>query len=138
MANPPAAAAVPAPGFLRRHRVKLIAIGVLVALVGIGVLWTLFTLSFSYSNGERVGYVQKLSKKGWVCRTWEGELAMTPVPGAAPQMFPFTIRDEAIATKVRESEGKRVSLQYEEKRGLPSSCFGDTNYFITGVRPVGN
>ena len=132
-AVPPAAVA---PGFLRRHRVKLIVIGALVALVGILVLWTLFTLSFSYSQGERIGFVQKLSKKGWICRTWEGELAMSPVPGAPPTIFLFTIPDEAVAQKVRTAEGKRVSLQYEEKRGVPSSCFGDTNYFITGARIV--
>ena len=133
-----AKAAPAASGFLRRHRLMLIAAAAVVVLLGGGTLWTLFTLSFSYSKGERVGYVQKLSKKGWVCRTWEGELAMNPVPGSPPQVFAFTIRDEAVASRVHDAEGKRVALQYEEKRGLPSSCFGDTSYFIVGVRAVGN
>jgi hypothetical protein len=130
----PAAAA--APGFLRRHRWKLILFGFLVVVVGAAGLWTLITLSFSYSDGDRIGFVQKFSKKGWICRTWEGELAMSPVPGAAPQIFPFTVRDEATVKKIQSFEGKKMSLHYQEKRGLPSSCFGDTNYFITDARKL--
>jgi hypothetical protein len=100
-------------------------------------LWTAITLTFSYSDGDRVGYVQKFSRKGWVCRTWEGELAMTPVPGAAPEIFPFTVRDEAVVKRIQGAEGKKVALHYKEKRGVPSSCFGDTPYFINDVRPLG-
>lgn len=92
------------------------------------------TLMFSYSSGDRIGYVQKLSRRGWVCRTWEGELAMSPVPGATPQIFSFTIPQEAVAKKLTDLEGKKVALHYEEKRGIPSSCFGDTHYFITDAR----
>ena len=125
------------PGFARRHLGKLIALGLVVSDSGGEALYTLVTLSFNYSSGERVGYVQKLSKKGWVCRTWEGELAVTPVPGTPPQIFAFTVPDEAVAQKVRQSEGKRVALHYEQKRGVPSNCFGDTEYFVTDVRVVG-
>jgi hypothetical protein len=124
-------------GFARRHLGKLIGIGLVVLVVGGSALYTLITLSFNYSSGERVGYVQKLSKKGWICRTWEGELAVTPMPGTPPQIFAFTVPDEAMAEKVRQSEGKRVALHYEQKRGVPSSCFGETEYFITDVRVVG-
>jgi hypothetical protein len=133
--------ALPAPagtGFLRRHRVKLLLVAALVAVVGVLALYTLATLKFSYSSGERVGYVQKLSRKGWICPTWEGELAMSPVPGAPPQIFPFSIRDEALATRISQSEGKRVSLHYQQKKGVPSKCFGETEYFITDVRVVAN
>ena len=132
------AAAPPAekPSFFRRHRWKLILLGVLFVGAGGATLWTLATLSFSYSAGDRIGYVQKLSRKGWICRTWEGELAMTPVPGSAPQMFDFTVPDPAIAKKITELEGKKVALHYEEKRGVPSSCFGETHYFIRDVRAV--
>ncbi len=125
------------PSFFRRHRWKLIGVFAVLLAAGLVVAYTAATLAFSYSSGERVGFVQKLSKKGWVCRTWEGELAMTPVPGAAPQLFPFSIRDEKVAQQVNASEGKRVSLQYEQKKGVPSSCFGETEYFVTGVRVVG-
>lgn len=125
------------PTVFRRHRGKIILIGLLAAIVGVGALWTFVTLTFSYSDGDRIGFVQKLSHKGWVCRTWEGELAMTPVPGSAPQMFWFTVRDEGVVKRIREAEGKRMALHYEEKRGVPSSCFGDTSYFITDVRVLG-
>jgi hypothetical protein len=138
---PPAASAgaPEAPsGFLRRNRWKFILTGLVVALLGLGALYTLVTLKFSYSSGERVGYIQKLSKKGWICETWEGELAMSPVPGATPQIFPFSLRDPALAQQISATEGKRVALQYEEKRGVPSSCFGETNYFIVGVRTLGH
>jgi hypothetical protein len=124
-------------GFVRRHLGKLIAIGAVVLVVGGFALYTFFTLSFSYSSGERVGYVQKLSKKGWMCRTWEGELAMSPMPGVPPQIFAFTVPDEAVAQKVRTAEGKRVALVYEQKRGVPSSCFGETEYFVTDARIIG-
>jgi hypothetical protein len=131
-----AAAAPPAPSptFLRRHRVKLILFAVVACGIGGVALWVLATLTFSYSQGDRIGYVQKLSKRGWVCRTWEGELAMTPVPGAVPTIFAFTVPKEEVAKKITDLEGKRVALHYEEKKGVPSSCFGDTRYFITDVR----
>jgi hypothetical protein len=126
-----------APGFLRRNRGKLILVALPVVVLGVLALWTLAALAFSYSDGERVGFVQKLSKKGWVCRTWEGELAMNPVPGSPPQIFTFTVPDEAVAQRISQSEGKRVSLRYEEKKGIPSSCFGDSRYWIRDVRVVG-
>jgi len=90
-------------------------------------------MNWSYSSGERAGWVQKLSKKGWVCKTWEGELAMVSLPGSTPEKFPFTIFDEATAERVTRAMGKRVSLHYEEKVGLPGSCFGETRYYVTGV-----
>ena len=133
-----AAAVAPKPSppqsFLRRHRWQILLIGFLAAVGGVASLWTLITLTFSYSEGDRIGYVQKFSHRGWVCRTWEGELAMTPVPGAVPQIFPFTVRDPAVVKRLQDAEGKRVALHYREKRGVPSSCFGDTNYFISDLR----
>ena len=125
------------PTFFRRHRLKIVFVGLLAVATGVAALWTLITLTFSYSDGDRVGYVQKFSHKGWVCRTWEGELAMTPVPGAAPEIFYFTVRDDAVVKRIQAAEGKKVALHYKEKRGVPSSCFGDTHYFINDVRPLG-
>jgi hypothetical protein len=127
----------PPATFFRRHRWKIILLGFVAVVVGAGALWTLITLTFSYSDGDRVGYVQKFSHRGWLCRTWEGELAMSPVPGATPQIFPFTVRDEGTAKRIKDAEGKRVALHYKEKRGVPSSCFGDTNYFISDMRVLG-
>lgn len=93
-------------------------------------------LHWSYSSGERAGWIQKLSKKGWICKTWEGELALVSVPGAAVEKFPFTVVDDAVAQKINQVIGKRVSLHYEERVGLPTSCFGETRHFITGVNVV--
>jgi hypothetical protein len=129
------AAPPPPPQTLfRRHRIKIVAFGVLIVAAGILALWTMAALKFSYASGDRVGYVQKLSRRGWICRTWEGELAMNPVPGSAPQLFQFTIPDPTIAKNIDDLEGKHVSIHFEEKRGLPSSCFGETREFITSVR----
>ena len=91
-------------------------------------------LSWSYSKGERAGFLQKVSEKGWICKTWEGELSLVALPGAAPEKFLFTIRDEAVAKLVNDAAGKRVSLAYEQHQGLPTTCFGDTDYFVTGVK----
>jgi hypothetical protein len=123
-------------GFFRRHRIKIILFGIVGVLVGAAALWTLVTLTFSYSDGDRIGYVQKFSHKGWICRTWEGELAMTPVPGSAPELFYFTVRDDRVAKEIASLEGKKVALHYKEKKGIPSSCFGDTHYFIHDVRAL--
>ena len=132
--EPAAAPAAPPPSFFRRNRVKIVLLGILASGIGGVWLWIFATLKFSFSTGDRVGYVQKLSRRGWVCRTWEGELAMTPVPGAVPTIFAFTVPDAAVAKRIDELEGKKVAVHYEEKKGIPSSCFGDTHYFITDVR----
>lgn len=111
----------------------------LLALAVLGLLIMLFfwaALNWSYSTGERAGWVQKLSKKGWVCKTWEGELALVSLPGAMPERFLFTIRDDAVAEAVTRAMGKRVSLHYEEKVGLPTTCFGETRHYVTKVIPA--
>ena len=111
--------------------VRLIA--VLVTLIALVALYFVAAIKWSYSDGERAGWVQKLSRKGWVCKTWEGELALVSLPGTTPEKFFFTIWDDDVARKVTQAMGKRVSLHYEEKVGLPGSCFGETRYYITGV-----
>jgi hypothetical protein len=105
----------------------------LVVVVAGLVAYTPLTLWWSYSDGERVGVLQKLSKKGWVCKTNEGELALYVVTGVAPQIFYFTVRDNAVAKQLNDALGERVRLHYTEHRGIPSSCFGDTNYFVDSV-----
>jgi hypothetical protein len=95
-------------------------------------------LNWSYSSGERAGWIQKLSDKGWVCKTWEGELALVSLPGsAAVEKFLFTVRDDKTAAELTQAMGKRVTLHYEEKVGLPTSCFGDTRHFVTKVSVAG-
>jgi len=123
----------------RRRRGKLLAGGLLLLLVPLILfaLYVWFALSWSYSEGERAGYVQKFSRKGWVCKTWEGELAMVNLPGALPEIFRFTVRDDAVAARINEGMGRRVTLHYEEHRGIPTTCFGETGYFVDDVRSVG-
>lgn len=108
----------------------LLALLVLVLLV-MAYFWA--ALSWSYSSGERAGWVQKLSHKGWICKTWEGELALVSLPGSTPEKFAFTIRDDAVAAQVTQVMGKRVSLHYDEKVGLPTTCFGETRHFVNRV-----
>ena len=99
-------------------------------------LYIYVALNWSYSTGERAGFLQKVSNKGWICKTWEGELSLVAMPGAAPEKFLFTVRDEATAQKISAAAGKRVTLNYEQHKGLPTSCFGDTDYFVTGVTEI--
>ena len=94
------------------------------------------SLHVNYSSGERSGFVQKLSKKGWVCKTWEGEMAMVSMPGTAPEIFNFSVRDDAVADKINRNMGKRVALSYEQHKGVPTTCFGETDYFVTDIKPV--
>ena len=109
---------------------------VLAPLVVIALLvaaWIFAALNWSFSEGERAGWVQKLSKKGWVCKTWEGELSLVSLPGSTAEKFLFTVHDDAVAADITRLIGKRVALHYEEKVGLPTSCFGDTRHFVTKV-----
>jgi hypothetical protein len=107
---------------------------VVLALLVAGWFW--LTLHWNYSEGERAGYVQKLSKKGWLCKTWEGEIAMVTMPGAIPEKFEFTVRDEAVAQKINGLAGKRVVLSYKQHKFIPSTCFGETEYFINDAREL--
>ena len=100
--------------------------------------WVWATLNFSYSSGERAGQLQKISHKGWFCKTWEGEITMPTQPGIPPQSFTFSVRDEGVAQQLLKAAGQRVSLSYEQHMGVPTSCFGETDYFITRVQLLGN
>lgn len=106
---------------------------VLVVLAGLTAAYFWLFLTWNYSVGERAGWVQKLSKKGWVCKTWEGELSMVSMPGTTPEKFIFTVRDDSVADAINKLIGQRVSLHYEEKIGLPTTCFGETRHFVTKV-----
>lgn len=122
--------------FARRHWGKL----TIAALVGIPTLVQVarsyLALAYTYSTGDRVGYVQKLSRKGWVCKTWEGELQISNIPGSAPVLFNFTARADSIARAIQAAEGKQVALTFEQHPGIPLSCFGETEYFVTEVRVI--
>jgi hypothetical protein len=110
-------------------------------LVVVAVLFALYTmavLKWSYSAGERAGFMQKLSTKGFVCKTWEGELQLVAMPGSTPEKFYFSVRDDAVAARINATMGKHVALTYQQHIGVPTSCFGETEYFVTDVHEVPN
>ena len=105
---------------------------IFIASVGLAAYtWIMF--SWSYGSGERAGYIQKFSNRGYICKTWEGELAMVSMPGTMSEKFFFTVRDDAVAQKINDNLGKKVALKYDQHIGLPTSCFGDTEYFVSDV-----
>jgi hypothetical protein len=109
----------------------------LIVVVGIGA-WTAFSLSWAYSEGDRAGVLQKFSKKGWLCKTYEGELALYIVGGVAPQIWQFSTRDEDLAKKLSGSVGKNIQLHYTEHRGVPTQCFAETPYFARSFQVAEN
>ena len=111
-------------------------IGLFLVIVLLFCVYTWITLHWSYSKGERAGYVQKFSQKGWICKTWEGELAMVAIPGSMPEKFYFSVRDESVVENINKTMGKRVVIVYEQHKGVPTNCFGETEHFATAVRVV--
>jgi hypothetical protein len=113
---------------------KFILLGILLTPLLAFALYTWAALNWTYSEGERAGFVQKFSKKGWLCKTWEGELAMVSMPGTNPEKFYFTVRDDFVAQNINQSLGRRVALTYQQHMGVPTSCFGETEYFVVAVK----
>ncbi|HEY7393892.1 MAG TPA: hypothetical protein VH559_03575, partial [Gemmatimonadaceae bacterium] len=128
---------MPMPSIIREHKLVTTLVLLIVTPILVFVLWTVVALQFVYSSGERAGYLQKFSKRGWICKTWEGDLQLTAQPGVAPEMFAFSTRSDSIAAELNKLAGQRVVLEYEQHKGLPGTCLGETEYFVVGVRPVG-
>ena len=119
----------------RKIRWKLLLGGIGGVPVLLFTLYTAVVLNWSYSDGDRSGNLYKFSRKGWLCKTWEGELNITP-GAAAPTIWPFTVRDPVVAKQINEVLGSKVALHYSEHVGIPTSCFGETNYFVDAVRVI--
>jgi hypothetical protein len=117
----------------RSSRLILILIGLVVAVALAMWARAMVTLNFSYSEGERAGFLQKFSKRGWICKTWEGEILLTSMPGAIPEKFEFSVRDDAVAAQLTAAMGKRVNLSYAQHKGVPTACFGETEYYVEKV-----
>lgn len=111
-------------------------IGLVVIPLVLLALYTWASLSWVYSSGERVGYVQKVSHKGWLCKTWEGELVLVTMPGTQAEKFYFTVHDDTVIQKINKTVGERVRLLYKEHKGVPSSCFGETSYYVDDVQAL--
>lgn len=122
-----------APSARPRRRLWLILLGVLVIPFVLFSLYVGLMLAWSYSDGDRAGVLQKFSRKGWLCKTYEGELAMTTAPGVAPVIWAFSARDPKVIPQLRAAIGKRVVIHYTEHRGVPTTCFGQTTYFVDSV-----
>jgi hypothetical protein len=133
------AATAQAPAGRPRRGVKPLLFLFLFVILVVGgfaaYVWS--ALHINYSEGERAGFIQKFSRKGWICKTWEGELAMMNLPGTMPELFKFSVRDPAVAARLNQTIGQRVRVHYEQHKGVPSDCFGETEYFVTQVDPVG-
>ncbi|HEU4376131.1 MAG TPA: hypothetical protein VFS02_21720 [Telluria sp.] len=115
------------------RRLPLILLSLLAAAVALFAAYTWVTLHMSYSDGERAGFLQKFSRKGWICKTWEGEILLSSMPGAIPERFEFSVRDDLVARQLMAAMGKRVQLSYSQHKGVPSACFGETEYFVEKV-----
>jgi len=133
MTQPDSAPSEPSASRPSRRRWKLILAGVILVPIALFALYTAVVLTWSYSEGDRAGQLYKFSRKGWLCKTWEGELNITP-GAAAPTIWQFTVRDDVVARQINEALGKPVVLHYSEHFGVPTSCFGDTNYFVDAIR----
>lgn len=120
---------------IRKKAIKAALLLIITAII-ISAGYVVAVLNWSYSKGERVGYVQKFSEKGWLCKTWEGELQMLPVPGAMPEKFLFSVRDKELIGKINASMGKKLALSYEQHKGVPTSCFGESEYYAVGAKPL--
>lgn len=125
--------AAPKRSFKRRHWGKLTVLTLLALPISIFALWAFITLSWSYSSGQRAGYVQKMSRKGYVCKTWEGTLYTDIARGFRSDSFAFSVRSDSLAHAIEALSGKRVSVHYEQHIKVPSTCFGETEYFVTKV-----
>jgi len=113
--------------------IKLLLILIVLVVGGLaGFSW--LTMHWSYASGERAGFIQKLSRKGYFCKTWEGEMAMVTMPGTVSEKFYFTVPEDATAAKLNASLGKRVTVHYEQHKWIPSSCLGDTEFFVTAMQ----
>ena len=129
-------ASIPSAGAPRAKNWFLWFIGFIVVLLALLAGYTWLVLNWSYSTGERAGYVQKFSQKGWLCKTWEGEMAIVAIPGSLPEIFKFTVRDDGVAAIINSHMGKRVSIAYEQHVGIPSTCFGETGYYVGKIHVV--
>ncbi len=118
------------------RKVLLIILAVLILATAIAFL----VFNFTYSEGSRAGVVIKFSKRGYVMKTYEGELnmgGMGNIPNTAQMnmIWNFSVKDKTVADKLMELEGRKVSLHYKEIiQNMPWQ--GDTKYFVDGVEVI--
>jgi hypothetical protein len=132
MTNPDIAVPAPKP---RRAWRRVLVLSLLIPIL-LFALYTWIVLHWDYSNGYRSGTLQKFSQKGWISKTYEGELWQSVVANVAPQVWSFSVRDERVVQQLDSLVGKPVRLHYTEHRGVPTTLFGETTYFVDSVAAV--
>jgi hypothetical protein len=107
---------------------------ILIIVLGLFGYWKYY---YTYSEGYRSGLLQKMSHKGNVFKTYEGELVQRSIVstsnvGIASEKFYFSVAIDSIAKAMQHLEGKSVKLHYQQKNGtLPWR--GDTEYIVDAV-----
>lgn len=61
---------------------------------------------------------------------------MVNLPGAMTEKFVFTVHNPNVAAQIEQTMGKRISISYEQHLGVPTSCFGETEYYVVSVKTV--
>lgn len=114
-------------------------LGGLGLIVIIGLAISSYFVFGSYSQGYRAGTVMKISKKGVMVKTWEGELNVGGLQdpgedGMATTVWNFTVSEDSVVEKIESAvdQGKRVKLMYKEKF-YQFDFMGDTKYFVYDV-----
>lgn len=113
---------------------------IILAVVILATAITFLIFNYTYSEGSRAGVVVKFSKRGYVLKTYEGELnmgGMGNIPNTAQMnmMWSFSVKDQAVADTLMHLEGRKVSLHYKEKiKNMPWQ--GETKYFVDGVEVI--
>lgn len=97
-------------------------------IVGSFIPWA----AVQYSDGERTGLVNKISHKGLICQTWEGQMLVGNGNNVDPEEYFFTVKDDAVVKQVQDAQGKIATLHYKQY-ALSSNCWGDTSYEVVGV-----
>ena len=116
--------------------VRRTIVGIVLLGLGVFALYTWGALTYVYAEGEHAGYLVRVARRGAICKTWEGEIDTAPVPGAVPEKIYFSVRSDAVAHELDRYIGHHVKLRYERHVGVPTSCFGETEFFVSGVTPV--
>lgn len=116
-----------------RRKLELIWLSALLVLVLGFAIYTTVVANYAYSTGSKAGYLKVFEQRGWLCKTHEGDLLITSAPGVPPETWSFSVRDKALAATLVPAVGKRVLVYYEEHRGVPTKCFGATDFIVDSV-----
>ena len=111
---------------------KILVYGILAVVLATSAYISLLYYA-TFSEGIRTGELIKFSHKGYVFKTWEGELSQGL---SGSQKFAFSVMDNQpeVIEQMKQNQGKFVKIEYIERYGT-FSWWGETNYYITKVTP---